>query len=398
MGRLVSNFIQKIHKHFNDYTTHASSVPRDGLQYWREKILLYIIYVIIVFALVAYIPSVILSFFSKLWLIAIVDTVAYTALLYLFFRKSLSVRSRAIALMAITYLLGIFLLMSVGPYSAGYLWLFTVPVLSAILMDVKAAMYTIVVIVLTMLSIAFLIHNTIILPVVGLYFSLGSWIVIIANFTFLEIIVTLSIVIISEGLEKSLLNEKKTSHSLEMQTEELVKAKNEAVKADAMESNFLAQMSHEIRTPINSILNATSLLQDNDVELSSEDKKEIFDIIKIGSGRIIRTIDLILNMSELQTGTYQKHIEKLNLFHDILRPLIVEFTYSASGKGLSLTLDRSGKKDYTLYCDRYSVTQIFSNLLDNAINYTKDDSVNIVISEDNKFLTAYVCDGYRYCT
>ncbi|MCL4549657.1 MAG: HAMP domain-containing histidine kinase [Bacteroidetes bacterium] len=388
----MSKLIRKISKHFNDYTTPISTVPRDGLLYWREKILLYIIYVIIVFASIAYIPSIILSVSTELWLAAIVDTVAYVFLLYLFFSKSLSVSTRAIAIMALTYFLGVFLLITVGPYGAGYLWLFAVPILSTILMNTKTAMYSIVLNLITLLIIAFLIENNVILPFIKIYFSFSAWFVLIANLTFLEIILALSIVMIAGGLEKSLLNEKETSRSLERKSEELVKTKNEALKADAMKSEFLAQMSHEIRTPINTILNATSLLQDDLPGLSDDEKKEIFDMIKTGSGRIIRTIDLILNMSEIQTGSYKKHIEELDLFRDILRPLIVEFTYSAAQKGLSLSLNPQSKRDYKFFSDRYSVTQIFSNLIDNAIKYTKEGSVTINIAEDEKSIIVDIMD------
>ncbi len=378
----MSNLIQKFSNHFTRYTTPINSMPREGLSYWREKILLYIIYIITVFAFIAYIPSIILSVHSKLWLIVIVDTAAYIFLFFLFFSKSLSVRTRAISILALAYPLSVTLLITIGPYGAGYIWLFVVPILSAILMNARTAFYSILLNMVTLIAIGFWIQNNASAPFIRMYFSFDSWLVIISNLTFLEIIITLSIVIITQGLEKSLFNERKISRSLELQTEELAKAKYEAEMADAMKSEFLAQMSHEIRTPINTILNSTSMLRESYNEFSDNDRKEIFGMIQTGSSRLIRTIDLILNMSEIQTGSYKKTIEPISLVGDILAPLISEFCYNAEQKKLKLFIVPSSIKEHKFTGDRYAVTQIFANLIDNAIKYTNAGSVEIGLRND----------------
>jgi two-component system CheB/CheR fusion protein len=59
--------------------------------------------------------------------------------------------------------------------------------------------------------------------------------------------------------------------------EELLEAKEKAVRADNLKSSFLANMSHEIRTPLNGILGFTQLLSDDD--LSSGERKQYIEII-----------------------------------------------------------------------------------------------------------------------
>ena len=388
----MNKFVKLVSAHFNDHTTPVTSSPRDGLSYWREKILLYLIYILIIFSIIAYIPSIILSVSEKLWMIVIADTAAYVFLFYLFFSKSMTVRSRTIAILTLTYILGILLLVSVGPYGAGYLWMFVVPILAAVLMDLKTAIYSIILNFVTLVILGFLIQYNLVLPFIRMQFSFDAWLVIISNLTFLEIILTLSIVIIIQGLEKSLFNEKEISHSLEIKTEELAKAKDEAEKADSMKSEFLAQMSHEIRTPINTILNSVSLIQKQFNELSNNDRKEIFAMIQTGSNRVIRTIDLILNMSEIQTGSYKKNLEKICLLNDIIKPLLTEFNYAAANKKLSLILTPHKKNDYILSGDRYAVTQIFANLIDNGIKFTKEGSVTIAINENKYSIIADIID------
>lgn len=121
--------------------------------------------------------------------------------------------------------------------------------------------------------------------------------------------------------------------------EELLHAKEKAEKSDKFKSEFLAQMSHEIRSPINVILNFVSLLKD---ELNNKLDPELansFDYIDSGGRRIIRTIDMILNMSEIQTGIYELNPAPRHLTEDIVRSLIMEYKTQAKIKGLELILN-----------------------------------------------------------
>ena len=175
--------------------------------------------------------------------------------------------------------------------------------------------------------------------------------------------------------------------------EELLHAKEKAEKSDKFKSEFLAQMSHEIRSPINVILNFVSLLKD---ELNNKIDPELansFDYIDSGGRRIIRTIDMILNMSEIQTGIYELNPTPHHLTEDIIRNLIMEYKTQAKIKGLELILNNSLEKNHFIKVDEYSVSQIFSNLIDNAIKYTYQGNINVnVYSDDYKNIIAEVED------
>lgn len=163
--------------------------------------------------------------------------------------------------------------------------------------------------------------------------------------------------------------------------EEMLKAKNKAEKSDQLKTEFLAQMSHEIRTPINSILSFSGLIKDEfEPQLSSE-YRSCFNAINRAGDRIIRTVDMILNMSDLQAGAYEVSPSEYDLYNSVKANLLEEFTHKAKEKGIDFVLR---KPDFPtgIKGDEYTINQIFANLIDNALKYTSDGMVEISFEND----------------
>jgi PAS domain S-box-containing protein len=158
-------------------------------------------------------------------------------------------------------------------------------------------------------------------------------------------------------------------------------AKELAEQSDKLKSEFLAQMSHEVRTPINIIMGNVDYLNDSFGEKMNSDARDCFDGIDLASKRIIRTIDLILNAAELQTSGYEPQFVKVDLNSEVLNKLYKEHQQSAHQKGLEL-IYKCEEKDADITADEYSITQIFANLIDNAINYTKKGKVEILLGKN----------------
>ncbi|MFH1196122.1 MAG: PAS domain S-box protein [bacterium] len=171
----------------------------------------------------------------------------------------------------------------------------------------------------------------------------------------------------------------------------LIKAKEEAEKADKLKTEFLAQMSHEIRTPINTIFNFVTLIREEVEDALSEDLRESFSIIKRAGKRIIRTIDLILNMSELQTGLFEYSPVKIDL-NSVIFDICREYHSIAADKNIALKFEES-TQELPVMADEYSVSQIFENLINNAVKYTEKGSIRIVsFLDENKIPTVEVID------
>lgn len=159
---------------------------------------------------------------------------------------------------------------------------------------------------------------------------------------------------------------------------ELITAKEEAERADKLKSIFLAQMSHEIRTPINAMVSLSSLLQEDLEDQVDEDQKISFQMVNRAGMRIIRTVDLLLNLSEIQAGTYEIIHEKFNIYSDVLVKILVDYKKLCKEKNLKLnTIIETD--DTEIIADSYTVNQIFTQLIDNAIKYTDQGKIIVRI-------------------
>lgn len=167
--------------------------------------------------------------------------------------------------------------------------------------------------------------------------------------------------------------------------QQLIEAKEKAELSDKLKTAFLSQMSHEIRSPLQKILGFVELIKEY-IELTNNNIDpeiyEYFTLINLSSRRLIRTIDTILNMSEMHTNSYTPIFIERDLY-SLIYDIYQEFKHDASVKKLAFGFDNFTNNSIARI-DEYSTIQIFENLIDNAIKYTDKGFVKISLGRDYK--------------
>ena len=165
-------------------------------------------------------------------------------------------------------------------------------------------------------------------------------------------------------------------HSVELQLEAANKKLNEyeekakkAEQASRMKSLFLANMSHEIRTPLNAIEGFSRVMAETD---SPEDRMKYMEIIESNNGRLLSLINDILDLSRVEAGeiSIKKGMTDLN---DLSHSLQNIFKFRCPDS-LQLIWNKPNMK-VTLNTDANRVTQVFSNLIGNALKHTVKGSI-----------------------
>jgi PAS domain S-box-containing protein len=171
---------------------------------------------------------------------------------------------------------------------------------------------------------------------------------------------------------------------------ELIEAKQKAIKNAELKSFFLAQMSHEIRTPVNSILSLTELLEDELADELDEDLKFIFKSIKNSGRRIFRTVDLLLNMSELKVGSYEPKMRDVDV-DMVIKSVLGEYLKPAEEKGIKVIYEKRSENLILHNHDEFSILQIFMQIMDNAVKYTEEGEIRIIATrpQKNKLIVAF---------
>ncbi len=165
--------------------------------------------------------------------------------------------------------------------------------------------------------------------------------------------------------------------------EEIILTQKRAETASKIKSEFLAQMSHEIRTPLNTIMSFSNLLKSELAAMIGNQYGAYFRSIEEGTSRLVRTMDLLLSASQINSGEYKVSLAELDVEKDIISPILEKFKNTASSKGIELSYKNLADNS-RLICDTYSLNQIFINLIDNAIKFTKEGKVEIVIKKNEK--------------
>ena len=163
---------------------------------------------------------------------------------------------------------------------------------------------------------------------------------------------------------------------------------------EKMRTGFIANVSHELRTPLSSILASVETIKNS----AKQDKKaqlKFLDSMENQAWRMTRLVEDLLTLSKIESDDKELNFEKINV-DLILRGVIESLSKKAKLKKIKFKTIKKHKK-LVINADQDSFIQVFTNLIDNSINYSKENTLITITFDkskihDKSFLKICVAD------
>ncbi|WP_240751432.1 ATP-binding protein [Flagellimonas onchidii] len=166
----------------------------------------------------------------------------------------------------------------------------------------------------------------------------------------------------------------KTNDLLYTKNKELELARDSAVSAMEAKTNFLSTVTHELRTPLYAVTGLTHLLLE---ENPAEHQKEHLKSLKFSGDYLLNFINDILQINKIDADK----LEPLNIefkLQKVLKDVVDSLQQNANEKNTKLILDYDSKIPLQLLGDPIKLSQVFMNLVGNALKFTKDGKVEVI--------------------
>ena len=160
-----------------------------------------------------------------------------------------------------------------------------------------------------------------------------------------------------------------------LMNEEFNKARDSQKEADRLKNNFLNVLSHELRTPLNIILGYSSIIKESMKDKINPEDRVYLDNLYSGSERLFKSITQMLEFAQIEAENYKLNFETINLI-TILQSCIATMRENEKNKNVQINSNFNTKEIY-VSVDIQTVENIFNNLLNNAIKFTKQGFVEV---------------------
>ena len=163
-------------------------------------------------------------------------------------------------------------------------------------------------------------------------------------------------------------------------------AKEQAERSEYLKTSFLANISHEIRTPLNAIVGFSQLIAE--VE-NPEDKAEFCRIIQENNNRLLHLVNELLDLSKIEANMVVFNLQPIGM-NELLKTVYDSFSLRCP-TDVQL-VNESLDTEHYIYADKNRTVQIISNLIDNALKYTKYGSIRIGYKQVGDYIEIYTTD------
>ncbi len=168
----------------------------------------------------------------------------------------------------------------------------------------------------------------------------------------------------------------------------LIKAKEKETEANKAKDQFLSTISHEIRTPINAVLGISHLLL---IENPKEEQLENLNALMYSSEHLLSLVNNILDFNKIASGSLELEETDFNL-EQILNGLQSIFYNEAKEKNISFVIKKDLSLPKMVMGDSTRVSQVLTNLINNAIKFTEEGRVTLDVDIINETSDSYLIE------
>jgi signal transduction histidine kinase len=176
---------------------------------------------------------------------------------------------------------------------------------------------------------------------------------------------------------------------------ELKNARDRARESDRLKTAFLANMSHEIRTPMNGIVGFINLLRDQD--LNDEQRDLYLKHIEQSSNQLLAIVNDIIDISKIESGQLKISNRPVRI-NAVLDEIYSSFFHRIRGdapgeKKVTFMLEKGDDSpDFTIVIDDARLSQVFNNLISNAIKFTEKGQISFGYTLNKRHIQFFVRD------
>lgn len=157
---------------------------------------------------------------------------------------------------------------------------------------------------------------------------------------------------------------------------------NELERLQKLKTDFFARVSHEIRNPVNGISGLIQLISQNYQD--QQKIEEYLEALSSTSDHLVNMVNNVLDFSKLESTDNNLELEKIEFdCREMVRSVLNSFLFNANEKRISLGSKISDNIPKWLIGDKYKLTQVITNLIGNAVKFTHEGGIMLIVSEED---------------